>query len=185
VFCCESLSQNISSDPVSSISSVLHQCSHSTGTLVLGLRPLRIHLEAANLDELMAAVFDAFGVLCVELQRSVDTRVFVTLMRGQWEIMSDDLYTFVENLQEGRDYQVNQSPSMSPSNGHDDQGAWKSRQNAKSVARILNDWFRGTLTRKVGHDLTDKDVDLPLHSAMTQKLLADNSSAVNMSYVVF
>ena len=65
------------------------------------------------------------------------------------------------------------------------QGAWRSRQKAKGVARSLNEWFRGTLSGMVGHDLSEKDLELPLHALLTQKLLADNSTAVNMSYAVF
>ena len=54
----------------------------------------------------MEPLFASLGRLCGELDRAVDTRVFVSLMRGLWEHLSDDLYIFVENLQESHDYHV-------------------------------------------------------------------------------
>lgn len=41
-----------------------------------------------------------------DLMHVLDPRVFIALMRGLWEHISDDLYIFVENLQETDDHQV-------------------------------------------------------------------------------
>lgn len=54
----------------------------------------------------MEPLFTTLANLCGDLERVVDSRVFVSLLRGLWEHLSDDLYIFVENLQESHDYHV-------------------------------------------------------------------------------
>lgn len=178
VFCCERMTQNIAQHPQHMIANLLHPFSGFPVFKVDGSGGL----EVPEVEERMHPLFHALEDVCNQLEKAVDTRVFVTLVRGLWENLSDDLYVFVENLQEGRDYQVFQNRFVFLKMF---QGAWKLRQDAKSLSSALNEWFRGTLTSIVGHDLTEKDLDLPLHASMTQKLLAENSSVFNMSYAVF
>ena len=54
----------------------------------------------------MAPLFETLEKLIGELERMVDVRVLIALTRGVWEHLSDDLYIFVENLQENHDCPV-------------------------------------------------------------------------------
>eukprot|EP00210_Caulerpa_lentillifera_P009479 g9039.t1 len=168
VHCCERMAEEITQHPQHMIGNILYEASAFQTTNVQE-SPGPFEDNLFNVDERMEPLFETLSHLSENLERAVDPRVLVTLLRGLWEHLGEDLYIFVENLHEGHNFQE----------------AWKCRQNAKQVANALNEWFRGALTHLVGHDLTSKDLDLPLHASMTQKLLADNSSAINVSYTVF
>lgn len=64
------------------------------------------------------------------------------------------------------------------------QGAWRGRQNASAVMSVVDSFFTATLSATLQHEVHERDMDLPLHSDRTHKLLADNTTAVNMSYTV-
>lgn len=65
------------------------------------------------------------------------------------------------------------------------QGAWRGRQNASAVMSVVDSFFTATLSATLQHEVHERDMDLPLHSDRTHKLLADNTTALNMSYTVY
>lgn len=65
------------------------------------------------------------------------------------------------------------------------QGAWRGRQNASAVMSVVDSFFTATLRAMLQHEIHERDMDLPLHSDRTHKLLADNTTAMSMSYTVY
>lgn len=65
------------------------------------------------------------------------------------------------------------------------QGAWRGRQNASAVMSVVDTFFTATLSATLQHEIHERDMDLPLHSDKTHKLLAENTTAMNMSYTVY
>ena len=65
------------------------------------------------------------------------------------------------------------------------QGAWRGRQNASSAIAVVDNFFTSVISTLLAHDVQAKDLDLPLHSARTHDLLAENTAAINMSYTVY
>ena len=65
------------------------------------------------------------------------------------------------------------------------QDAWRGRQNASAVMSVVDNFFTATLSATLQHEIYERDMDLPLHSGKTHKLLAENTTAVNMSYTVY
>ena len=65
------------------------------------------------------------------------------------------------------------------------QGAWRGRQNASSAIAVVDNFFTSVISTVLAHDVQAKDLDLPLHSARTHDLLAENTAAMNMSYTVY
>lgn len=49
----------------------------------------------------------------------------------------------------------------------------------------IDSFFTATLSATLQHELHERDMDLPLHSDSTHKLLAENSTSMNMSYTVY
>ena len=108
------------------------------------------------------------------LSNTLDTRVFVALTRGLWDLTSKDVLEYAEDLTEG-----------GAAGGGGQAHAWRGRQNASLAIRALDSFFKGVLTASMGNDLQNKDLALPAHSARAHKLLAENLSSVNMSYDVY
>ena len=50
---------------------------------------------------------------------------------------------------------------------------------------VVDNFFTATLSATLQHEIYERDMDLPLHSGKTHKLLAENTTAVNMSYTVY
>ena len=65
------------------------------------------------------------------------------------------------------------------------QGAWRGRQNASAVMSVVDNFFSATFSGTLGHEIHARDLDQPLHSDKTHKLLAENTTAINMSYTVY
>ena len=65
------------------------------------------------------------------------------------------------------------------------QGAWRGRQNASAALAVIDSFFTSVISGALAHDVQAKDLDLPLHSARTHDLLADNTAAINLSYTVY
>ena len=65
------------------------------------------------------------------------------------------------------------------------QGAWRGRQNAGAALAVVDSFFTSVISGALAHDVQAKDLDLPLHSARTHDLLADNTAAINLSYTVY
>ena len=65
------------------------------------------------------------------------------------------------------------------------QGAWRGRQNASAVMSVVDNFFTATLSATLQHEIHARDMDLPLHSDKTHKLLAEITTAVNVSYTVY
>ena len=65
------------------------------------------------------------------------------------------------------------------------QGAWKGRQNAAAALDVVDNFYSALLSSTLQHDIQDKDLDLPLHSDRTHRLLEPNTAAINMSYTVY
>ncbi|CAD7699455.1 unnamed protein product [Ostreobium quekettii] len=157
---CERMARVILSNPRYSMASILHQV-RSGNHAGQG--------QHQDVEHQVNPLLQALEDTVEGLHQCLDSRVFVTLVRGLWENISEELYLYVENLQEG----------------HDHKGAWRSRQNASILLDVLNHHFRSIMTRYLEHDITEKDLELPMHASQTQKLLAENSSAANMSYTVY
>ena len=65
------------------------------------------------------------------------------------------------------------------------QGAWRGRQNSKAVMYVVDNFFSATFSATLMHGCQPRDLDQPLHSDKTHKLLAENTTAINMSYTVY
>ncbi len=65
------------------------------------------------------------------------------------------------------------------------QGAWRGRQNAAAALDVVDNFFTAVLSGTLNHDLQSKDLDLPMHSEKAHRLLAENTTAMNMSYTVY
>ncbi|GMH43636.1 hypothetical protein BSKO_11558 [Bryopsis sp. KO-2023] len=154
VHCCRRLAKIILSQPANMVANILHSSRNP---------------DEPEVNEKMDSLMQTLEQTIRHLHAILDSRVFVSLVRGLWEHLSEDIYIFVENLSEGRDYR----------------GAWRSRQNAQTMLEAANIWFRDILARYMQHDVTGKDLELPIHASLTEKLLAENSSAANMTYTVF
>lgn len=50
---------------------------------------------------------------------------------------------------------------------------------------VVDNFFTATLSATLQHELHERDLDLPLHSDRTHKLLAGNTIDMNMSYTVY
>jgi hypothetical protein len=69
--------------------------------------------------------------------------------------------------------------------GKDNRGAWRTRQNASLLLEEINNFFRSGLVSAMEHVLQERDLSLPLHIDATQKLLAGNTTALNMNFTPF
>lgn len=69
--------------------------------------------------------------------------------------------------------------------GKDNRGAWRTRQNAQLLLEEVNGFFRSALVSAMEHVLQERDLALPLHIDATQKLLAGNTTALNMNFTPF
>jgi hypothetical protein len=69
--------------------------------------------------------------------------------------------------------------------GMDHRGAWRTRQNASLLLGLINSFFQGGLLVHLEHSLQERDLSVPLHIDATQKLLAGNTTALNMSFTPF
>jgi hypothetical protein len=67
----------------------------------------------------------------------------------------------------------------------DNKGAWRTRQNASLLLDQLNQFFRASLVSQNEHMLQERDLAPPLHVDATQKLLAGNTTALNMNFTPF
>ena len=65
------------------------------------------------------------------------------------------------------------------------QGAWRGRQNAAAALDVVDNFLTAVLSGTLNHDLQSKDLDLPMHSEKAHRLLAENTTAMNMSYTVY
>lgn len=57
--------------------------------------------EVAHVERKMEPLLCALEQMVLNMQPFVDSRVLVSLTRGLWEHITDDLYVFVESLEEG------------------------------------------------------------------------------------
>jgi hypothetical protein len=64
---------------------------------------------------------------------------------------------------------------------NDNKGAWRLRQHANIALTLLCESFRGRLAEWMEHCIGERDLDLPIHVDKAQKLLAQNSAAVNIT----
>ena len=69
--------------------------------------------------------------------------------------------------------------------GMDHRGAWRTRQNASLLLGLINSFFQGGLLVHLEHSLQERDLSVPLHIDGLQKLLAGNTTALNMSFTPF
>ena len=69
--------------------------------------------------------------------------------------------------------------------GKDNKNAWRTRQNASLLLDQINHFFRSGLVSSMEHVLQERDLAVPLHIEAIQKLLAGNTTAVNMNFTPF
>ena len=118
----------------------------------------------------LTTVLEQLEHLLQWLSTALDTRVFVALARGLWDLTAKDVLDYAEDLREGRGGEAH---------------AWRGRQNAHASLLLLDRFFKSVLTRSMGNDLQDKDLNLPQHADRAHKLLADTMATVQMSYDVY
>jgi len=100
----------------------------------------------------------------------LDKRVFVSLVRGLWDLTARKILQFAENLQE----------DACPV-GH----AWKGRKNALNALGIVDEYYRTSLSQHMAGSLHKKDLEAPQHSHRAMALLDDTSSQIDMSFNVY
>jgi len=98
VHCCERMAEEITQHPQHMIGNILYEAS--------SFHDANLQDTPFNVDERMTPLFETLTTLSEDLETAVDPRVLVTLLRGLWEHLGEDLYIFVENLHEGHDFQV-------------------------------------------------------------------------------
>lgn len=64
-------------------------------------------------------------------------------------------------------------------------GAWRARQHAYVMLGLLNQFFKSCLLAHLEHGAADRDLELPQHAERARQLLAQNTTALNMSYTPF
>lgn len=69
--------------------------------------------------------------------------------------------------------------------GKDNKNAWRTRQNASLLLDQINHFFRSGLVSSMEHVLQERDLAVPLHIEAIQKLLAGNTTALNMNFTPF
>lgn len=67
----------------------------------------------------------------------------------------------------------------------DNRGAWRTRQNAQLMLEEVNKFFKSVLVSTMEHVLQERDLTPPLHVDATQKLLAGNTTVLNMNFTPF
>lgn len=76
-------------------------------------------------------------------------------------------------------------PTHQRQEGKDNKNAWRTRQNASLLLDQINHFFRSGLVQAMEHVLQERDLAVPLHIEAIQKLLAGNTTALNMNYTPF
>ncbi|KAA6421600.1 MAG: hypothetical protein FRX49_08543 [Trebouxia sp. A1-2] len=142
-----------------------HRCS-----IRAALEKYGIINDSAVLMEQMHPTLEAVEDVLANLFKVVDNRVYISVGRGLWDCTSQDVYEYLEGLQEGLGL---------------NRGAWRGRQNSKAVMDVIDNFFSATFSATLMHGCQPKDLDQPLHSDKTHKLLAENTTAINMSYTVY
>lgn len=102
------------------------------------------------------------------LSSVLDSRVFVALSRGLWDLTAKQILHYAENLREnGAGF------------------AWRGRQNAASVLSCLENFYKHEISTCMGTDLQAKDLAPPQHFQRASALLANNSTQVDKSFDVY
>ncbi|GMH43665.1 hypothetical protein BSKO_11587 [Bryopsis sp. KO-2023] len=112
--------------------------------------------EEPDVHEKMGSLMHTLEQAIQNLRPFLNSRVFVSVVRGLWDHVAQDLFKFVDNLSQrggGR-------------------GAWRSRQNSVTMLEVVNTWFRDVLATCQQHGVTAKDLKLPTHAGRAEKLLS-------------
>jgi hypothetical protein len=64
-------------------------------------------------------------------------------------------------------------------------GAWRARQHAAVMLQLLNNFFKRCMMSHLDHGASDRDLELPQHAERARQLLAQNTTALNMTYTPF
>ncbi|WIA31955.1 hypothetical protein OEZ86_002812 [Tetradesmus obliquus] len=163
---CQRMSAALSANPTTSIFTLLNHAKAASAQAGPNMTPMQQH---AMIENVSAGMFTCLSEVLTNLAAALDGRVFVATGRGLWDFIGRDLLEFVENLQEGKD----------------NRGAWRTRQNASLLLEEINNFFRSGLVSAMEHVLQERDLSLPLHIDATQKLLAGNTTALNMNFTPF
>jgi hypothetical protein len=102
------------------------------------------------------------------LSSVLDSRVFVALTRGLWDLTAKQILNYAENLTEN-------------GAGH----AWRGRQNAAAVLSCLENFYKHEISTCMGTDLQSKDLAPPQHFQRASALLENNSTQVDKSFDVY
>ena len=102
------------------------------------------------------------------LSSVLDSRVFVALSRGLWDLTAKQILNYAENLTEN-------------GAGH----AWRGRQNAAAVLSCLENFYKHEISTCMGTDLQSKDLAPPQHFQRASALLENNSTQVDKSFDVY
>eukprot|EP00879_Flechtneria_rotunda_P010355 GHRR01010828.1.p1 GENE.GHRR01010828.1~~GHRR01010828.1.p1 ORF type:complete len:675 (+),score=226.68 GHRR01010828.1:2579-4603(+) len=163
---CQRMAAALAASPATSIYTILNQAKVAAAQTGQNLTPMQ---QAAMIESLSHGLFSCLRDLLSNLAAALDSRVFVATARGLWDFIGRDLLEFVENLQEGKD----------------NKGAWRTRHHASLLLKQINRFFQSGLHSAVEHVVQDRDLSEPLHIEATQKLLGDNTTAINMNFTPF
>lgn len=123
----------------------------------------------SEMHDLMQPLLDAFHHTLESIRAPLEHRVFVSVVRGLWDNVSEDLYLYVLELKENEHHQ----------------GAWRSRQDCTHITDILDAFFKDKLADYLPHTLAAPDLELPTHSAKVKEMLAQNTLSINRNFSVY
>jgi hypothetical protein len=104
------------------------------------------------------------------LSSVLDSRVFVALTRGLWDLTARHILQYAEDLTEG---------------AGGTHGAWRGRQNASIVLACVGNFYKHEISACMGSDLQAKDLDAPQHFQRASALLSKGSNRVDQSFDVY
>lgn len=152
----EALSRQLSSSQATSVQHVLRKSGLQASESSM------VRKSERALDEMSPTLRILSSVL--------DSRVFVALSRGLWDLTARHVLQYAEDLTEGA------------SGTH---GAWRGRQNASVVLSCVENFFKHEISTHLGSDLQPKDLDPPQHVQRAKALLSKGTNRVDQSFDVY
>ena len=153
----ESISRALSSSSRTSIHSVLSRAGLEASDSAIVRRIEKALEQTAPTIQILSSV--------------LDSRVFVALARGLWDLTAKQILQFSEELREDEAHK----------GGH----AWRGRQNAAAALACIQNFYKHKISNCMGSDLQSKDLTPPQHSQRASALLASNTTELDKSFDVY
>jgi len=153
----ESISRALSSSSRTSIHSVLSRAGLEASDSAIVRRIEKALDQTAPTIQILSSV--------------LDSRVFVALARGLWDLTAKQILQFSEELREDE--------------GHRGGHAWRGRQNAAAALSCVQNFYKHKISNCMGSDLQPKDLAPPQHSQRASALLASNTTELDKSFDVY